>query len=198
MTPSTMSIKSNARIITSSITHHADRAGHVNKKPPNYFFLLLLTLLPPGYPPTIYARCTPSQVKFLLSTQIQNSPPLLPGAGSLLDRSQEAHSFFSAALRVSFGVLLCRDSSLRICFFSAFPALLLLLLRATLLVAALLVRVLLVACGYGPVPPFLKVPSLLLFLFCPCPSEPPPHSSFVGPFLIIMCCRLPSYPSQYS
>ena len=63
MTPSTVSIKSNARIITSSITHHADRAGHVNKKPPNYFFLLLLTLLPPRIPTHHIRSVHPSYIK---------------------------------------------------------------------------------------------------------------------------------------
>ena len=32
-----------------------------------------------------------SQVKFLLSTQIQNSPPLVPGAGSLRRRQNLNH-----------------------------------------------------------------------------------------------------------
>ena len=35
--------------------------------------------------------CLKSQVKFLLSTQIQNSPPLVPGAGSLRRRQNLNH-----------------------------------------------------------------------------------------------------------
>ena len=40
-------------------------------------------------------RARPSQVKFLLSTQIQNSPPLVPGAGVWVVRAagEIAHSW---------------------------------------------------------------------------------------------------------
>jgi hypothetical protein len=43
---------------------------------------------------TPYPQNVPSQVKFLLSTQIQNSPPLVPGAGSLRRRQNLNHSTF--------------------------------------------------------------------------------------------------------
>ena len=35
--------------------------------------------------------CVSSQVKFILSTQIQNSPSLVPGAGSLRRRQNMNH-----------------------------------------------------------------------------------------------------------
>ena len=45
----------------------------------------------PRLPKTPLYAYKSSQVKFLLSTQIQNSPPLVPGAGSLRRRQNLNH-----------------------------------------------------------------------------------------------------------
>ena len=86
-------------------------------------------------------------------------------------------------------VLLCRICLFAICFFCAFPALLL-LRTCWLLLCWFGVAV---ACGYGPVP-FLKVPSSL-FCFAHAHALP---AFFRRPFLDYRVLPASVYPSQYS
>ena len=55
------------------------------------FFPLFFLFFPLSFFLFFFLSFSSSQVKFLLSTQIQNSPPLVPGAGSLRRRQNLNH-----------------------------------------------------------------------------------------------------------